>query len=122
MIIHASIPADDPERVARIIAELWRGTYAPFIVVPAYSLREQAMIAALKSKSARGDERQFPGRCRARVLQRVYFAGSCYEISVSMKTRNSGFRRLLIALQQSRAPGGSTIALMLSRMPDQCSV
>jgi hypothetical protein len=34
MIIHASIPADDPERVARIIAELWRGTYTPFIVVP----------------------------------------------------------------------------------------
>ena len=33
MIIHASIPADDPERVARIIAELWRGTYAPFVVV-----------------------------------------------------------------------------------------
>ena len=31
MIYHASIPADDPERVARIIAELWRGTYHPFI-------------------------------------------------------------------------------------------
>jgi len=25
MTIHASIPADDPERVARVIAELWRG-------------------------------------------------------------------------------------------------
>ena len=34
MIIHASIPADDPERVARVIAELWRGSYAPFPVVP----------------------------------------------------------------------------------------
>ncbi len=31
MIHHASIPADDPERVARVIAELWRGTYHPFI-------------------------------------------------------------------------------------------
>lgn len=31
MIYHASIPADDPERVARVIAELWRGTYHPFI-------------------------------------------------------------------------------------------
>jgi hypothetical protein len=50
------------------------------------------------------------------------FAGCCYEISVSMKARNSGFRRLLIALQHSRAPGGATIALMLSRIPDQCSV
>lgn len=34
MIIHASIPADEPERVARVIADLWRGTYAPFPVVP----------------------------------------------------------------------------------------
>ncbi|HEY6454634.1 MAG TPA: hypothetical protein VIY90_05060 [Steroidobacteraceae bacterium] len=34
MIIHASIPADDPQRVARVIAELWRGTYAPFPIVP----------------------------------------------------------------------------------------
>ena len=31
MIYHASIPADDAERVARVIAELWRGTYHPFI-------------------------------------------------------------------------------------------
>ena len=29
MMIHASIPADDPERVARVIAELWRGTSEP---------------------------------------------------------------------------------------------
>ena len=34
MIIHASIPADDPERVARVIAELWNGTFAPFPPVP----------------------------------------------------------------------------------------
>lgn len=31
MIFHVSIPADDPERVAGVIAELWRGTYHPFI-------------------------------------------------------------------------------------------
>ena len=31
MIYHASVPADDCERVARVIAELWRGTYHPFI-------------------------------------------------------------------------------------------
>lgn len=31
MIYHASIPADDAERVARVIAELWRGTYHPFV-------------------------------------------------------------------------------------------
>jgi hypothetical protein len=30
VIIHASIPADDPERVARVIAELWRGESFPF--------------------------------------------------------------------------------------------
>src|SRR5277367_401964 len=34
MLIHASIPADEPERVARVIAELWRGTCAPFPPVP----------------------------------------------------------------------------------------
>jgi len=32
MMIHASIPADEPERVARVIAELWRGTSSPFPV------------------------------------------------------------------------------------------
>ena len=31
MIIHASIPADDPARVARVIAELWRGDSFPFL-------------------------------------------------------------------------------------------
>jgi hypothetical protein len=30
MIIHASVPADEPERVARVIAELWRGSYQRF--------------------------------------------------------------------------------------------
>lgn len=30
MIIHASIPADEPERVARALAELWRGEAVPF--------------------------------------------------------------------------------------------
>ncbi|MGB6944513.1 MAG: hypothetical protein WBE37_19095 [Bryobacteraceae bacterium] len=32
MIFHASIPADDPERVARVIAELWRREYFPFVL------------------------------------------------------------------------------------------
>ena len=31
MIYHASIPADEPERVARVMAELWRGEYFPFL-------------------------------------------------------------------------------------------
>lgn len=30
MIFHASIPADNPERVARAIAELWKGEAVPF--------------------------------------------------------------------------------------------
>lgn len=30
MLFHASIPADDPERVARAIAELWQGEVLPF--------------------------------------------------------------------------------------------
>jgi hypothetical protein len=31
MIIHVLIPADEPERVARVIAELWRGEAIPFV-------------------------------------------------------------------------------------------
>jgi len=31
VINHASIPADEPERVARVIAELWRSEYFPFV-------------------------------------------------------------------------------------------
>lgn len=34
MLFHASIPADEPERVARVIAELWRGTVLPFPPFP----------------------------------------------------------------------------------------
>jgi hypothetical protein len=34
MLYHASIPADDPERVARVIAELWRGRVLPFPPFP----------------------------------------------------------------------------------------
>lgn len=34
MIFHASIPADEPERVARVIAELWRGEAVPFPPIP----------------------------------------------------------------------------------------
>ncbi|WP_374575648.1 hypothetical protein [Phenylobacterium sp.] len=30
MIFHASIPADEPEHVARVIAEIWRGEAFPF--------------------------------------------------------------------------------------------
>ena len=32
MIFHASVPADDPERVARVLAELWRGECYPFLL------------------------------------------------------------------------------------------
>jgi len=32
VIFHASIPADDPLRVARVLAELWRGEYYPFLL------------------------------------------------------------------------------------------
>jgi hypothetical protein len=34
MMIHASIPADEPERVARVIAELWRGRSAALPFAP----------------------------------------------------------------------------------------
>jgi hypothetical protein len=34
MLFHASIPADDPEHVASVIAELWRGDVLPFPPFP----------------------------------------------------------------------------------------
>jgi hypothetical protein len=40
MLFHASIPADDPEHVARVVAELWRGEVLPFPPFPgAYMAR-----------------------------------------------------------------------------------
>jgi len=36
VINHASIPADEPERVARVIAELWRGEYFPFVFLGSF--------------------------------------------------------------------------------------
>jgi hypothetical protein len=34
MLFHASMPADDPERVARVVAELWGGEVLPFPPFP----------------------------------------------------------------------------------------
>ena len=34
MLFHASIPADEPQRVARVIAELWGGEVLPFPPFP----------------------------------------------------------------------------------------
>jgi hypothetical protein len=34
MLFHASIPADEPEHVAGVIAELWRGSVLPFRPFP----------------------------------------------------------------------------------------
>jgi hypothetical protein len=36
MIFHASIPADDPERVARVLGELWQREYFPFVLEGTY--------------------------------------------------------------------------------------
>jgi hypothetical protein len=36
MIFHASIPADDPERVARVLAEIWKTHYFPFVFPDSY--------------------------------------------------------------------------------------
>ena len=34
MLFHASIPARDPERVATVLAEIWRGRVLPFAAAP----------------------------------------------------------------------------------------
>jgi len=36
MIFHASIPADEPERVARVLASLWKTDYFPFVFPDSY--------------------------------------------------------------------------------------
>ncbi len=36
MIFHASIPADNPEHVARVLAEIWKTHYFPFVFPESY--------------------------------------------------------------------------------------
>ena len=36
MIFHTSIPADDPERVARVIGEIWQAAAHPFVFPNSY--------------------------------------------------------------------------------------
>ncbi len=60
MIIHASIPADDPERVARVIAELWRGESFPFLAGTFIAMA--ATVAAVRSKLRDEGMRLFPRR------------------------------------------------------------
>ncbi|NWG47029.1 MAG: hypothetical protein HXY25_10860 [Alphaproteobacteria bacterium] len=48
MLFHASIPADEPERVARFLAALWRGRVLPF---PVFARSFMAM-----AEDARGTE------------------------------------------------------------------
>jgi hypothetical protein len=44
MIIHAYIPADDPERVARVIAEVWLGEYFPSTAIVSTDISDGFVI------------------------------------------------------------------------------
>ncbi|SRR5690606_31482489 len=70
MLFHASIPADEPERVARAIAALWRGRVYPFPPYPG------AYIACA------GDERGTVIDVVPRALEHVPAAG-CFAVRTS---------------------------------------
>ena len=56
MIIHASIPADDPERVARVIAELWRGESFPFLAGTFIAMAGDGVRGSQIEVTKRGNE------------------------------------------------------------------
>jgi glutathione S-transferase len=67
MIIHASIPADDPERVARVVAELWRGSSAPFPVVPG--------VFVARAEDERGSQIEVSRNLETTLARTPYLAG-----------------------------------------------
>jgi hypothetical protein len=50
MIFHASVPADDPERVARALAEVLRGEHMPF---PPYPGENRFLVELLTAEMQR---------------------------------------------------------------------
>ena len=68
MIFHASIPADHPEHVAQVIAELWRSEYFPFVYPGSFVLIPGDEVGTILEIVPRGSE-QVPaptdvGLCR----------------------------------------------------------
>lgn len=56
MIFHASIPADDPERVARVFAEIWQAEVFPFVFPGSYVVIPGSEHGTMVEIVPRGDE------------------------------------------------------------------
>lgn len=64
MIYHASIPADDPERVARVLAKIWQADYFPFVWPGSFVVIPGDEHGSTIEIMRRGDE-QVPGKIEA---------------------------------------------------------
>lgn len=56
MIFHASIPADDPEHVTRVLAEIWRAEYFPFVYPGSFVLVPGDEVGTILEVVPRGSE------------------------------------------------------------------
>jgi hypothetical protein len=62
MIFHASIPADDPQHVARVLAEIWKTQYFPFVFPDSYVVISANDWGSNIEVCKRGDEQVPPRR------------------------------------------------------------
>jgi hypothetical protein len=98
MIFHASIPADDPEQVARVIAELWKTTPYPFVFPGSFVVIADDDRGSEIEISPRGDE-QVPAA--EEVGLRVNSSPSPYgEVHLNVGTRLSEGEVLAIAARE----------------------
>ncbi len=85
MIFHVSIPADDPERVARVIAEIWRTEYFAFVFPGSFIVIPDDERGTEIEVLRRGDE-QVPAQMEV-GLRRNGAPSPYSEIHVNMATR-----------------------------------
>jgi hypothetical protein len=95
MIFHVSIPADDPQRVARVIAEVWRTEYFPFVFPGSFIVIPDDERGTEIEVLRRGNE-QVPAESEA-GLRRNDAPSPYTETHVNMATRCSEEEILAIA-------------------------
>ncbi len=98
MIFHVSIPADDPGRVARVIAEIWRTEAFPFVFPGSFIVIPDDQRGTEIEVVRRGDE-QVPAV--GEVGLRLNPGPSSYsEVHVNMVTRISEAEVLALAARE----------------------
>lgn len=95
MIFHASMPADDPEHVARVLAEIWKSEYFPFVYPGSFVLVPGNEVGTILEIVPRGSE-QVPALVDVGLRHNV--APSRYsEVHLNLSTPLSADEILAIA-------------------------